>query len=168
MSKRPLTAARLRDLLDYDPETGVFVWKVRRGGTAVPGSVAGRLDKYGHRVITVHHQQHLAHRLAWLFVHGEWPAMDLDHRNGAPDDNRLDNLREASRTVNCQNVRRSSRTQRGELMGVTEIEGTDGIRFAAQISVPGRNIYLGMWDTAKEAHAAYVTAKRLLHDGSTI
>jgi HNH endonuclease len=81
-------------LLDYDPATGEFRWKVRRGGMEL-GSIAGALDSEGNLVIRIKRRGYMAHRLAWLLVHGRWPARKIRHLNGIKDDNRFANLREA-------------------------------------------------------------------------
>ena len=75
-----LIAERLRELLSYEPETGVFRWRVSRG-PAVAGSVAGSLTTYGYIKIKVDGRFYRAHRLAWIYVHGVWPSKDLDHKD---------------------------------------------------------------------------------------
>lgn len=82
MAKANLTAARLRELLEYDSATGAFHWKVNRGQKARIGSVAGWTDPFGHVHIHVDGRRFLAHRLAWLHVHGEWPKLNIDHKFG--------------------------------------------------------------------------------------
>jgi hypothetical protein len=81
-------------LLDYDPATGDFRWKVRRSGMKA-GSIAGTLDSDGNRVIRINRRMYIAHRLAWLLVKGRWPKSPIQHRNCIKDDNRFANLREA-------------------------------------------------------------------------
>lgn len=98
-----LTQARLRELLDYDPETGVFTWKVRRGGSANSGSLAGRLNPQGYRKIGVLKKIYSAHRLVFLWMTGSFPLFEVDHKNGNRDDNRWVNLREALHQENGQN-----------------------------------------------------------------
>jgi len=91
MKATTLTAERLRQLLHYDPETGVFTWKVS-SGRAIVGDLAGKVSQTGHRCIGVNGQLHLASRLAWLYTHGEWPTSRLRHLNHTPDDTRIANL----------------------------------------------------------------------------
>lgn len=148
-------------LLDYDPLSGVFVWKRSR-------KVAGYKLTQGHISIMIQGKAFYAHRLAWLIVHGEWPADMIDHINGVPGDNRLENLRAVSRSINLQNQRRASRNNKCGFLGVHKHSRCD--RYAASIHDPkkGRQIVVGWFDTPQEAHAAYVSAKRKLHPGNTL
>jgi hypothetical protein len=155
---------RLIELLDYDASTGTFTWRVRRGGRAQKGTVAGRISK-GHRYILIDRRNYAAHRLVWLYFHGKWPQYEIDHLNGDRDDNRISNLRDVPRAVNAENMRRARTDNKSSgLLGVTAQRG----RWIAQITVRGRNHNLGSFDTPQKAHAAYVAAKRRLHVGCTI
>lgn len=98
----PLTADRVRELLSYDPDTGIFTWRVARPGMPV-GSIAGWCDEKGYWRISIDDKPYRAHRLAWFLVHGVWPSSELDHRNRIKTDNRIGNLREATRAQNQQN-----------------------------------------------------------------
>lgn len=97
-----LTADRVRELLSYDPDTGIFTWCVARPGMPA-GSIAGWCDEKGYRRISIDDTPYRAHRLAWLWVHGVWPSSELDHRNQVKSDNRIENLREVTRAQNQQN-----------------------------------------------------------------
>jgi hypothetical protein len=130
----------------YDRWTGTFI---RRSS----GVVAGSTNTAGHIQINVGRQLFVAHRLAWLFVHGEWPTNDLDHINGNKSDNRMTNLRLAAPFQNCRN-RKMQCTSKTGFKGVGKI----GSRFRARIKVNGREIHLGLFKTAEEAHATYVEA----------
>jgi hypothetical protein len=98
-----LTADRLRELLEYDPETGVFRWKEARAPNAKAGDEAGFIHRDGYRYIRIGQRQYAAHRLAWLYVTGEWPASHLDHRDMERTNNSLGNLRPASHSQNQAN-----------------------------------------------------------------
>jgi hypothetical protein len=152
-----VTRERVMELLDYDPETGAFRWKVGRRGTRV-GDVAGTRHIQGYRLISIGRRNYLAHRLAWLIVHGAWPATSLDHANGHPDDNRIINLRPATRAENSWNTR----TRKHSLIGLKGV-GRKGTRFYARIKKHGKVINLGHFASAEEAHRAYCKAAAELH-----
>lgn len=153
-----LTVERLRALLHYDQATGVFTRRVSRGGSAA-GSVAGCPDKDGYVMLMVDRVSYKAHRLAWLYFHGEWPSGDVDHINEQTGDNRIINLRQASRSENMQNRSAANRGNRSGFLGVSRNNG----RWFAQITVARKRVHLGYHDTPEAAHAAYVEAKRRLH-----
>jgi hypothetical protein len=155
----PVTAERLRDALDYDPDTGWFTWRATRG-RAKAGARAGRLNANGYWEIGVDGRLHQAHRLAWLYVHGAWPADQIDHVNGVRDDNRIANLREATAAQNLQNLP-MRRTNTSGFIGASWSRRTG--RWLAQIKVGGKARNLGLYDTAQAAHEAYVAAKAELH-----
>ncbi len=156
-----LTAERVRDLVQYEPSTGLFVW---RGGPR-KGKIAGSVNAIGYVQIRFGKVGFSAHRLAWLYAHGEWPAEDIDHINGIRNDNRIANLRPVSRRVNLQNIRAPRSDNRSSGMLGVEARGR---RFRARIQVDGAVVSVGTFATAAEAHIAYVEAKRQLHEGCTI
>jgi len=160
MAKADLTAARLRDVLTYDPDTGVFRWRVERrawGGRVYPGDVAGTHHGNGYLDIGVDGRTHYAHRLAWLYMTGQWPTMHVDHRNRIRSDNRWDNLRHASVKQNQENrtVRKDSATG---IKGVTYI-ATSG-RWRAIIKHDFKSIHLGCFLSKDDAIAARVAAEQ--------
>ena len=146
-----LTQARLKELLHYDPETGLFTWLVSVGRCR-KGSLAGSVMSRGYIRIKVDGVDYLAHRLVFLFMHGEWPAQEVDHKNGEVTDNRYANLRHASSSQNKMNTR-----PRGRL-GVKGVSVAVGGRYQAQIKISGVTKPLGLYDSVEEAHAAYVRA----------
>lgn len=153
----------LQAMLDYDRETGVFTWRTDRSSNAKAGDVAGYLDR-GRVKIRVGDKQLLAHRLAWLFVTGEWPTRHIDHFNGNPSDNKFKNLRDVSHAVNLQNQRRARSDNRSGLLGVQIKKG----RFTAVIRIAGTAKFLGAFDSAEEAHEVYLAAKRQMHEGCSL
>jgi hypothetical protein len=154
-----LTQERLREALSYDPETGDFHW-IRPSATNVfPGDLAGNRS-HGYWVIRVDIHQYAAHRLAWLYVHGRWPAAFIDHINGDPGDNRLANLREATNAQNTRNSGRRSNNTSG-YKGVTWNRAAR--KWAAQIRDGKRYLHLGTYTDPAEAHAAYCRAAAELH-----
>ena len=155
-----ITQARLKELLDYDPSTGVFVWKVNRGGTAYAGSVAGRTNTDGYIEISVDGVRHGAHRLAWLYVQNKWPRKEMDHINLAKNDNRIGNLREATRAENTRNIGLPNRNTSG-FKGVSLKKATG--RWTASIRYNGVQQHLGTFARREDAAAAYVGASARLH-----
>lgn len=166
MSKNiiPLTAQRLRELLHYAPETGVFTWLVRRG-RVLPGQQAGNVKTNGYRELSVCGVRCHAHRLAWFYVCGTWPQAQIDHINGSRADNRICNLREVSPLTNNQNQREASKNSKTGVLGVSRHPSG---RYIAFICVDRKSKYLGLYPTPELAHAAYLRAKRTLHPGGTL
>lgn len=160
-----LTQERLKSVLDYNPETGVFVWKEWRGGTAYAGTVAGRTSN-GYVGISVDRRRYPAHRLAWLYVTGGWPVDEIDHINGSKADNRWANLRQADRVLNNQNRRVAHRGSEVNFLGVARV--SNGTKFRAAIRTNGKLRHLGTFATPEQAHAVYLDAKRREHAGCTI
>ena len=164
-----LTAEQVRKALDYDPETGVFTWKHRedvppKTNTKFAGKTAGtacriRSSRRNHwyRYIKILGRRYAAHRLAWLYVTGEWPKEQVDHVNGNGLDNRIANLRPATQSQNSSNSRLSHRNKTG-FKGVRFRARTG--RFEAYIGTGGKARHLGTFPTAEEAHEAYLKAAR--------
>lgn len=159
MTKPALTAERVRELLHYDPETGVFTWRVNRGGGIKAGDIAGAIKPKGYRIIWIA-GNHRAHRLAWLYVHGTWPKDQIDHINHIKDDNRIANLREVTNGQNMQN-RPHQRNSPSGFKGV--LGRTPSGRWPAKIAANGKQYWLGMHDSPEEAYAAYCAAAARLH-----
>jgi hypothetical protein len=147
-----LTAERLRELLDYSAETGEFRWKKNLKGGVRAGAAAGCVDRRSGGVayirIRVDGKIYHAHRLAWLYVHGEWPAAKIDHKDGWS--NAIANLRPATQGENVRNATLRVDNSSG-FKGVV----ARGRKWAAQIQHGGRNHYLGVYADPREAAAAY-------------
>lgn len=156
---------RVASLLAYDPATGIFTWKAARG-CAPNGSPAGTVTGHGYISIRVDGVCYLAHRLAWLLIHGEWPKGEVDHINGSRYDNRIENLRDVTRSLNQQNQTRAQSGNKTGALGVSKADAKD--RFRARIFTNGKQHHLGTFKTVEEASHAYVTAKRQLHQGGVI
>ncbi len=160
-------ASHLRALFHYDPETGIFVRKVKTSSRSKLGVPVGTPCTQGHLQIRFNGAKHLAHRLAWLYVHGVWPGQFIDHINGDPTDNRIANLRDVSAAVNAQNQRAAtSKNKRSKLLGA-HFHVQSG-KFLAHIRLGGVSRHLGSFETEQEAHAAYIAEKRKVHPGCTI
>lgn len=154
-----ITAARLRQLLHYDKNTGVFTWSVARYCVRA-GAVAGALNPDGYIQIKVDGRTYGAHRLAWLYVYGAWPALQIDHANRTRADNRIDNLREVTISQNQQNTSLSPRNTSG-FRGVSWQKSSQ--RWHAYIKVDGKRKHLGYFEDAAAAHDARVKAAELMH-----
>jgi hypothetical protein len=147
---------RLRERLSYDYETGVLRWKVRPSSHVSIGDVAGCIGVHGYRVVRLDRQLFLAHRVAWAIHYGLWPECDLDHQNADKSDNRIANLRLASRALNIANT--PPRNLNGLPKGCYRNKGRK--RWYSQISIAGKLKRLGRFDTADEAAAAFKRAHR--------
>lgn len=155
MATTTLSQDLLKETLLYDPQTGIFLWK-KPGKKRVVGNVAGTHNKkLGYVVICVNRKYYFAHRLAWLYVHGEYPAQRIDHINRIRNDNRICNLREVSCKQNLENSG----------MWNTNTSGYKGVcwnkrakKWIAQITHNYKHQNLGYFDTKEEAHEAYKEA----------
>lgn len=151
-----LSAQTLRELLSYDPDTGIFRWKVARTNRLKVGAETGCSNRAGYKVIRIGNRLYYAHRLAFLYVHGRWPHNQIDHINGCPDDNRIANLREATQSQNNAN----HRTRSDSTLGVKGVGiSRTGDRFTAWAG----SRYVGTFDTVGEAESASAEARRNLY-----
>lgn len=156
------TADYVRAVLDYDPLTGEFRWKyrpdrLRRWNTRYAGTIAGCVDTLGYRYIAltiIKKERWASHRLAWLFVHGKWPAHHIDHVNGDTADNRIANLREAT---NAENIRNRGATKIST-SGFKGVYRNGKFGWMGKIEVDYKQIYLGTYPTKEAAYAAYCEA----------
>jgi hypothetical protein len=162
MASSDLTQDYLREILHYDPATGLFTWLKALSYRGKVGSIAGCVNKrLNRRHIGIHGREYYAYRLAWFYVKGSWPAEDLDHKDGDSTNDRFDNLRPCNMSQNQQNLRRARTFRSGALLGAWP---TPAGRWFSMITVKKRKIYLGNFATDVEAHTAYLTAKRRLHE----
>jgi len=143
-----LTQKRLKELLNYDPETGVFTWISRRGSKAA-GSVAGTPHyKQGYIRIKIDGEMYSAHRLAWLYVYGEWPKHETDHINHDRQDNRIENLRSVTRHQNARNRTLRSDSTSG-VVGVNWFKRNQ--KWGARIFKNGKFVFLGLFERFEDA-----------------
>lgn len=153
-----LTQAELKQLFHYDPETGLFIRLTTVSSRANAGDIAGWKNNYGYLQITIHRKQYLAHRLAWLYIHGKFPDHQIDHINHNRSDNRLCNLRAVTHQQNQWNLS----NQKSNISGYTGVYFYRN-KYRALIGVSNKNITLGAFSTPQEAHQAYLRAKAELH-----
>jgi hypothetical protein len=149
--KRESVLARM----NYDPATGHFNC-IKAAGRRSAGQRMGYTKGDGYRLIAIAGKYHYAHRLAWLVTHGEWPPHEIDHINGDRDDNRIENLRAATRTQNMMN----SATGKGW--------HKHGNRWQALIRANGKRLFLGCFDTEAQAREAYEKAAREHHGAFSV
>jgi hypothetical protein len=164
--KTELTADRLRALLAYDEISGQFTWNPGRRRVKDGATAGSKSPKLGYIFIRIDQRSYSAHRLVWLYVHGDWPKHQIDHINGQRDDNRIVNLRDVTVAVNLQNRRGPCRNSTTGELGVTNNRGRNC--FTAALSLNGKYIYLGDFKTIPEAKVAYLEGKRRLHVGNTL
>ena len=154
--KSALTAEWLRANMVYEPETGVFLWRVRGPGRMM-GKVLGTTVWPGYRSMKVDGVLYYAHRLAWLYVHGEWPSASIDHRDGNKGNNAISNLRIATHSQNAAGKKTARRV--APARGVMP----HGVGFVARLYHGGKRHYLGYHSTLEAAKAAYEAKAKEIH-----
>jgi hypothetical protein len=151
--KTDLTQERLKEVLHYDPDTGIFTRIDRKGRSIRPNRVAGHVEPRGYIKVGVDRQSYYGHRLAFFYMVGKWPKDFIDHIDGDCSNNKWENLREATPLQSVMNTRKSSKGSLG-YKGISR----DGKRYKAEIRVNGKKTHLGDFDTPEEAHKAYCRA----------
>jgi|SRR5215831_2049977 len=148
-----ITLERLQEVLEYNPDSGLWVWIKNTGWKSKPGKIAGSLDNNGYVVIRIDKAIYKAHRLAWLYMTGEWPRVTIDHINNEPADNRWANLREASYSQNNASRGLTSRNK----------SGFKGVSWHSQNKcwvAHFRDKYIGSFGSPEDAHAAFCEVAR--------
>ena len=151
---KTLSANRLRKLLNYAPATGVFRWRVRKGGRNV-GTVAGTIHPpKGYREVYIDGKFYRANRLAWLYMTGKWPKLEIGYINHKTSDTRWTNLRAMTPS------QRGATSRRRNKLGVRGVWITKSGKYVAAIRVAGKKKYLGVFDTVEKASMAYTRAAK--------
>jgi hypothetical protein len=175
---KTLTQERLKELLHYNPDTGLFTWKARpfknfktlknmnAWNAKNAYKQAGTLEKNGYIRISIDSKDYRAHRLAWLYFYGIFIDRQIDHINHNTSDNRIINLRLATQGQNNQNQNRSHIDNKSGFLGVSF--NTYKNKYFSRIQVERKQYFLGYFNTAIEAHEAYLTAKRKFHEYNTL
>lgn len=151
----------IKSVLDYNPDTGIFIWKIRRQKAFnKSGKIAGAKGKKSICII-LQDKSYPAHRLAWVYFYGNvlTEKEQVDHINGNPFDNRISNLRLATHAQNCSNARK----WKGKLLPKGVSKQTKGDKYRARLQVGKDTIHIGTFDTPEEAHAAYCEAAKKHH-----
>lgn len=160
--KDSLTAERLREVLHYDPKTGIFTWIKNMRCPYLIGKPAGAQQgrENSYIKICVDSVMHFSHRLAWLYMTGKWPVADIDHINRDKSDNRFDNLREATRQQNIWN----SRTRSNSTTGYKGVSYRKDIKkWRAFIAIKGKLCTIGNFDSPELAADAYDKKAKEVH-----
>lgn len=151
-----ITANRVKELLDYNPETGDFFWKTKRRGKKQAGMRAGCLHPTGYVRISIDYRLYNAQRLAWVIMTGKWPECLIDHIDGNRSNNRFKNLRQCNFSQNSAN-RKISASNTSGYKGVSFVKRTK--KWGAWIKVNGKSKNLGCaFNTPEEAFEAYKNA----------
>lgn len=149
-----MTIDRLREILKYNPDTGILTWINAVANGSIPkGTEAGYVNNEGYRQLWIGSYMRLSHRVAWAIFYGEWPKGEIDHVNGIKDDNRIQNLRVVSHRKNQQN-RIEHRS--GNLVGARKNSRSRKNPWQSQIRINGKRIHLGCFPTELDAHKAYI------------
>ncbi len=162
MSKqRGLTQSELKTRLHYDPDTGIWRWLAKSGqGSRVRnGDIAGTVNKNGYLRIKIDCELYTAHCLAWLYMTGEWPQVEVDHRDCVPENIRWANLRLATASQNGAN----KRTYKNNKCGTKGVTVLPSGRYRATLRKDGRFHHIGCFETAMEASLAYMAAAKEKH-----
>lgn len=162
-----ITQERLKELFDY--QDGLLIRKTNRGRGAnssrwKAGTFLGHSVKGGYCLASVDYTLYKLHRLIWLWHYGELPQQHLDHIDGNPLNNKIDNLRKATDAQNMQNQRRPRANNKLGIQGVYKVKN----RFRAVLTTNGKSKHIGYFETPEKAHEAYVLEKRKTHEFSTI
>lgn len=151
-----ITRERILEFLEFNPETGDFLWKKNKG-TARSGRLAGCVRKNGYRSIDIDCRRYLCHRLAWVVMHGRMPDNVIDHIDGNKLNNRPGNLRDVVQRINFHNQTKPRKNNTSGYKGVTWSK--QHRKYVAQIMVNRKQINLGLFRDPTEAHKRYLRAK---------
>lgn len=160
-----INSTLLREILNYDPDTGIFTWKKKICKRIIVGNTAGCL-RNGYISINIFGKRYPAHRLALMYVYGHCDSQDVDHINGIKNDNKISNLRFATRSENKQNRLSVQPNNKSGYTGVDWHKASNGWR--STITIMGKQKHLGTFKNKEDAYAAYVEAKRKLHPFSNL
>lgn len=160
VDRNSLTAERLRTVLRYEAETGEWTWLVTNSNRKKVGSPAGVRRPEGYKVIGVDGHVYRANRLAWLYMTGEWPKGEVDHKDTDTTNDKWDNLRDATDAQN--NYNHSLRSDNTSGLKRVSFDKSRN-KFKAYINTNGKQKFLGRFNTAEEAHTVACTAAAELH-----
>jgi hypothetical protein len=157
----------MSEFLQYNKDEGSFIWKKSPCNKIKVGSAAGSVAKDGYLRVIFRRRQYQLHRVVWLFEKGAWPKYEIDHIDGNRSNNHISNLRDVTHSVNLQNKKSVNKSNRSSgLLGVSWNKSV--AKWQASICLNGSAKYLGVFDSAIEAHETYLHHKRKIHVGCTI
>ncbi len=165
---KDLSQSVVKALFSYDPEEGLLRWRNPSGrhGRIAAGSVAGGPNKEGYRYVSINGRFYRGSRLVWLYMTGQWPKVQVDHKDRDTGNDKWDNLRLATGTQNRANAGKQKSKKRkptSMLKGVQAVPKAKSIRYRAIATRDGVREHLGYFDTEDEAHAAYLKRSKELH-----
>ncbi len=161
--RKILTQEYVRKILDYDPEAGIFKWKITRSSNTPAGRIAGTKTNTGYRSIAIGNVHYQASHVAWVYVNGVYPK-EMDHVNGDRMDDRICNLREATHQQNqCNRRKQSNNTSGFKGVSLDKSISEDGRKWRARISVAEKETIIGYFYTPEEANEAYCKAAEKYH-----
>jgi len=149
----PITYDRLKEILEYSPTSGLFFSKKINNHV-------GALDEKGYIRVLADGKLYRAHRLAWLYMTGQWPQDQVDHINGNKADNRWENLRDVDQTLNMLNKHKPHHNNRSGVLGVSELNG----KYYPRLRIDGKLVYLGSYASKVEAKERYESFKQEVLD----
>jgi len=165
MAKADLTADHLREILNYNQDTGVFTWKkLPIDHRQLIGKTAGSKDYRGYISISINRSSYYCHRLAYFWINGEWPAGAIDHMDGDKSNNAINNLRVVTSSQNSENRRKASIKSKSGVLGVHKHRK----KWRATITVNGVWRHIGDFVSIEDAANAYINEKRNSHEACTI
>jgi hypothetical protein len=164
-----ITQEDLKKSVSYNPDTGEFIRLIASGyrGRHKVGTKIGSLHRCGYVECMILGHRVLLHRLAFLYVTGKWPESEVDHIDGNRSNNAWSNLRQITHQANIQNQRKARGDNKSSKMLGCSFDKWSG-KYVARIRSNGKYLNLGRFETAAEAHSAYLQAKRRLHEGNTL
>ena len=157
-----ITQKRLKEVVHYDLETGLFKSIIKRKKCPI-GKILGTLDPKGYVKIGIEKKLYAAHRLVWLYVYGEQPKHQIDHINGKRNDNRIVNLRDVCSQYNTQNQQKAQKNSSTGYLGVSW--SNQKRKFRASIVLNNKQIHIGFFNDKQQASQAYQKTKQKLHKG---
>ena len=156
---KKLTQKRLKEVLHYNPETGIFTWRIATAKSIKIGDIAGCKGKQGYIPINVDNKRYYSHRLAWLYIHGYFPEHGLDHKDRIKHHNWIDNLREVSQQCNLRNTI-NSKNNTSNVKGVHWNKNAN--KWEARIKVNSKVKYIGIYKSFDEAVCARLAGEQCL------